>query len=163
MDTPLYVFEPNQTEAYLTLGILLAIFAGAAFALFWLGRKEPSYENRNRRRLVNMLLYFVLLIAGSAAIFTLVDINRLQPIKIYADRLETSYGEVAIEQLQRANLFQNDQRSFVSPDIETSSSLLLYIEESNKRSYVFSNKNYDVRGIINVLRPMMDAEEDAGF
>jgi len=159
MDTPLHIFEADKSDVYTTLGIALGIALITTFVVIWLHRRAVSYDNRNRMRLLQILLYFVILIASGTAIFTGVQLNRLQPIKIYEDKLETAYGTVAIDNLRKAQLYTNDQRSFVSPDIEINRSLLLYIEEKDGSSYVFAKANYDVQAIINILRPMMDSPD----
>jgi len=159
MEEPLYIFEATKSGPYTTLIISLGTTLLTALAAIWLHRKAISYDNRTRIRLLQVLLYFVILIAAGTAVFTTVQLGRLQPIKIYEDRLETAYGTVPISELEKVQLYTDDQRSFVSPDIEINRSLLLYVEEKNGDAYVFAKANYDVRNIINILRPMMDNPE----
>ncbi len=159
MDIPLHIFEATKSGTYATLFISLGIALLAAAAAFWLYRKKTSYENRTRLRIVQILLYFAVLIAGGTSILAAVELNRLQPIKIYEDSLETAFGKVPITKLEKVQLYTDDQRSFVSPDIEINRSLILYVEEKNGDAYVFAADKYDVQTIIGILRPMMDEED----
>ncbi len=136
----------------LAIGVLLL----SLVALFFLFRKKASYEKRNQQQLLQMLAGFAFVISIGVVLGIGYNISKIQTISIFSDSVETAYGKVKFKDLKAVFLHQADERSFVSPDIELSSTQLLYFEEKRGKAYLFSPDNYDVRSIVETLRPMMD-------
>ena len=156
MEQALHVFEADRSAEYLNLGLSITVFLLALVGLYFLFREKASYEKRNQQMLLQMLAGFGAVIAFGISLGICYNIYMLQPIKIYKDSVSTSYGHVKFDELKAVYLQKLDQRSFVSPDIEISTSQVLYFEEKQKKSYLFSPDNYDVLTIVKTLRPMMD-------
>lgn len=156
METALHTFEPNLSQEYFSLAITLGVLLLSGVALFFLLRKKATYEKRNQQQLLQMLAGFAAVISIGTLVGIGYNISKLQAIRIYSDSVETGHGKVSFKDLKAVYLHQGEERSFVSPDIELSTTQLLYFEEKRGKSYVFSPENYDVRGIVDTLRPMMD-------
>lgn len=156
MEQPLHIFEPNLSAEYRNLALSIGVFLLALLALFFLFRKKADYDKHNQQQLLQLLAGFATIISFGIAIGICYNIYMLQPIKIYSDSVSTGYGKVDFDELKAVYLHTADQRSFVSPDIEISTTKLLYFEEKRGKSYLFSPSNYDVFAIVSTLRPMMD-------
>lgn len=157
MSTPLKIFEADQSSIWLTLGISVAGAILSLAVLVYLRRNEGKYDLRHYRQLGLMLSGLVLLIALGSIIGSVLNLQRLQPIKVYEDRVVTGFGSVAYTDLRFLYLHKGKQMSFVSPDVSVDTTLLAYFEEKQGKSYVISEENYDVEAIVAYIRPMMDS------
>jgi hypothetical protein len=151
-----YTFTANHADDnfWIGLGIALALLAAAAlWALARKGANTPSLD-RNRRMLLAMLCYFVVLMGVGVAGFSGWNRSRTPSVSIDADALRWGSEVIPIGDIRQAAIENNQQNSFVNPDIAVSSSRMLVIERKDGRRYVFAEGVYDIAGILNALREM---------
>jgi hypothetical protein len=160
MTEALYSFPPDTGDARFTLwtGLLIAVgcLAGAWFIL----RSPGRGETRNYRMLGAMLLFFGFLIGAVMTIFSWWSTQKLSVVRIYADRIETPYGSASFDRIKNAAIETERERSFVNPNLTTDSFRLLIIEETDGKTHVLSEENYDLPAIMQRLREEIKKEEE---
>lgn len=158
MDTPLYVFEANASKETTTLIIAIVATLLAAGFLYYLKKRPTNYERRHYRQLGQMLSGFVLIISLGSIFGGIFNLQRLKSVKIYENAVETGYGKVSFDDLRYVYLQETGATSFLAPTIRIDTVYLAYFEEKNGKSYVLSNQHYDVRSIVQTLRPILDGK-----
>ncbi|NJL75843.1 MAG: hypothetical protein HC892_13295 [Saprospiraceae bacterium] len=111
MSTPLKIFEADQSSIWLTLGISIAGVILSFAVLVYLRRNEGKYDLRHYRQLGLMLSGLVLLIALGSVMGSIINLRRLQPIKVYEDKVVTGFGSVAYTDLRFLYLHKGKQMS----------------------------------------------------
>jgi len=154
---PLQVFVANQNSILITLAISGCVALISLFAIVYLRKKEVALTFRAHRQLGIMLLGLALIIALGSTVGSIVNLKRLRPIYVYEDSFTTGFGTVKFQDLRFVYLHQGRQPSFVSPSITVDTTLLAYFEEKQGKSYVLSSDNYDVRAIVDYIRPKVDS------
>lgn len=157
MDTPLFVFEADQSKEQLQLILtiigtllLLAVF-------FYLKRKDVQVEKANLHKTWLMLIGFGLIISIGSIFGVGWRLTQLGDVEVYQDRVISSYGEVAYKDLKAVYLHTGHQNSLLAPSIKLDTTRLAYFEERIGRAYVFSDEHYDARSIVRAVRPIMDS------
>lgn len=155
-----YTFAANHADDNLWIGLGIALASIAAAALWALTRKGANTGSaglsldRNRRMLLAMLCYFVALMGIGVAGFSAWNRMRTPSISIDADALRWGDEVIPIGDIRQAAIENNQQNSFVNPDIAVSSSRILTIERKDGRRFIFAEEVYDIGGILNALREM---------
>ena len=157
MDTPLYIFEADHSKETLQLVLAIASTLLMIAAFFWLKSKDIALEKRNLQRTGQMLLGFGLIISIGSIFGTSLRLNQLKDVKVYKDRVISSYGEVPFDELKVVYLHTGHQSSIVSPTIQLDTTHLAYFEEKKGRSYVFSEEHYEVEDMVHSIRPILDS------
>lgn len=148
MNEALYTFEPVHQGDQATLLLSAVIALGALAGTIFLLRKPSEREQRNRRMLGAMLLFFVFLIAGSTAFFSNLFMRKLGPVTLYENSMETPYGTVAYPDIRNAYIHVDKQPSIVNPNITRRSTRMLIIEERNDKAHVLPEDNYPIEEIL---------------
>ncbi|MEL6718301.1 MAG: hypothetical protein AAFO82_06630 [Bacteroidota bacterium] len=157
MDAPLFIFEADRSKEMLQLILAISATVLMLATFLWLKRKEINYEKRNLQKTALMLLGFGLIISIGSIFGMGFRLNQLQPVEVYEDRIRTGYGEVSYQELRAVYLHVGHQSSIVSPTIQLDTTRLAYFEEFKGRSYVFSESHYEVKKIVNTVRPILDS------
>lgn len=157
MDTPLFIFEADRSKEMLQLIIAVVATVLMIGAFLWLKRREMDVEKRNLQKTGLMLLGFGLIISIGSIFGMGFRLNQLQAVEVYKDRVITGYGEVPFEELRAVYLHVGHQNSIVAPSIKLDTTRLAYFEEFKGRSYVFSESHYEVKEIVNAVRPILDS------
>ena len=161
MEDILYTIEPNSSGDRLTIIVALLAALGALAGMFALLRTPSTGDQRNRRMLGAMLLFFVVLIASGTSFFSWLKTRKVSTITIYNDAVETPYGKVAFRNIKNASIETDRQPSFVNPSRATRQTKLLLIEEMDGKAHVMSEKDYDLQNIMSKLKKAVKQWEDS--
>lgn len=161
METPLYTFEAVHDSNHLSFLIALLFAIIALGGLIALLRRKVARENHNRNMLLALLTFFVFLIAASTAFFSWLAAKKIGTVAIYPDAIETSYGRAAFEHIRNAGFKDDKQPSLINPNISRKTTKLLIIEESDGKTHVLSEENYEIPKIWNKLKEAMEKWEDS--
>lgn len=155
MDSPLFTFPANNTEDLITFGLSVVVTAGAGFALYKMQRTSKKGDARRRQMLASMLVFFLVLIAGATALFSGLTLQRLGTLTLYNTYMDTPMGRIDYSNINNASLQENKERSLIDPGSAKRSTKLLAIELQDGKVLVFSEKNYDVRAVLNAMRNVL--------
>lgn len=155
MNEALYTFDPTHQEDQTNFLLALFVALFALIGLVMLLRKPGVQEQRNRRLLGAMLLFFVFLIAGSTAFFSNLFMRKLGTVKLYATAIETPYGTVAYREINKAYIHLDKQPSIINPNITRRSTRLLIIEEKDGDTHVLPEENYPIQEILGRMRELV--------
>lgn len=153
-NTLIETFEPIATpiNAYFWAWLfLMLVLVGLSFYLY---QKKASYENRNRKNLLQLLVMFGALICFGVVLFTFINSQRIQAIQVYDDQVILPSETIPFQQLKRAYIHVDQQGSHLSPQIVVDTSYLLVFEKMDGKTFVFSNDYYDIG---NIARSINDA------
>ncbi len=152
MEIPIHSFPADKGDLQLTLGLAIAGFIVFVVGVAWLFRSKFSYENRNYKLLLSMLLGFGSLIALGTALFTGWAIFKTGDVNIYSNALSIGNQTIAFDQIRDARMEDIRRTSFVNPGITSSATQILLIETTDGKGYALSEKNYDIRAVLDKLR-----------
>lgn len=157
MDTVLHTYAPTHT--YLNNATLagLAILLIAVAGLWWNYKRTVSPQQRNMRQLIGMLLGFAALIAAATIFFSWLTSERIQDIKVYADRIESNEGTIFAKQIRRIYFEQSVPQAPFKLNALADTTLLLVVENvaPGKTAHVFSAENYPIQQMVEDLRPWL--------
>jgi len=157
MDTPLFVFEANQSKEQLQLILAVVGTLLLLAAFFYLKRRNVDTKKANLQKTGLMLIGFGLIISIGSIFGIGWRLTQLGDVAIYKDRVISSYGEVAYKDLKAVYLHTGHKSSRLAPSIKLDTTRLAYFEEKIGRAYVFSDEHYDARSIVRAVRPIMDS------
>ena len=118
----------------LWIGVLVMIIGGAAS--WMLVRQEGSREQYNQRMLGAMLCFFMALLGASTAFFSWWNTRKMTDVRLYADRLETGYGTVALRDIQQVKVEKAGRSSLIDPGQYRNETQLLVVMEKSGRAHV---------------------------
>lgn len=156
---PLFTFPSNHQTDWITLGIALFIALVAGAAWYQLANSSKEKIDQNRRVLGAMLLFFVVIIALGTAAFSVWSIKRTPDVVIYSRYIDTPYGRIPLADIINASIRVEKQTSLVNPEITRKTVKILVIEEKNGKVHALSESNYDINGILNQLRKVVEANQ----
>jgi len=148
-----YVFEVQAgvNNLWIGLGIMLIILCfGAAVFLFRYQRLSSKM-----RATLAMLFFFFGLLATGTTVFSYLGQAKLDPVKIYSDRITTTYGTAQFSDIQNARIIKDQDRSLINQDIVRRETALLYIEEKGGKVHVLSAEQYPVEDILQRMRELI--------
>ncbi|MEQ8704103.1 MAG: hypothetical protein RIC19_09305 [Phaeodactylibacter sp.] len=149
--TLLKTFEAAGAASNVTLIFaLLATVVGLA-GTFLLLRKPAPRGQHNQRMLIAMLLFFTFLIGASTAFFSWMRTERLEPVMIYNNAVETSYGKVAYKDLGNAKIV-TDQQNQPFSNLNQGTTRLLVILEKDGKTHALSEEDYPIEEVLRELR-----------
>lgn len=157
MDTVLHTYAPAHAYLDQTTLLALLILLIALGGLWWNYRRKVAPAQRNMRQLIGMLLGFVVLIAAATSFFSWLTSERIQPIKVYADRIESNEGTIFAKQIKRIYFEQSIPQAPFKLNALADTTLLLVVEnvEGGKTAHVFSEENYPIQQMVKDLRPWL--------
>ncbi len=151
METPLSTFvAQNDADTTSFWAGIIVLVIGAISSIILLRQPGPR-ETYNRRMLTAMLCFFLALLGTGAALFSWLSMRRLTDVTLYADRLETGYGTIALADIQQVKVETAGRASLVDPGRYRSETKLLFISERNGKVHVFPEKVYDIQAILGEL------------
>lgn len=160
MGEPLYTFLPTNTTDSFSFWGSIAVVVGSAIALVYLLRKKSSGDAYRRQMLLAMLVFFALIMAATTAFFSFWSIQKIGPVVVYSEQMETPYGTVAFDDITRAYIEMNGKRSLVNPGATTNSVRMLFIEEIDGKMHVMSEDNYDIDEILAKMKSIVNQSEE---
>jgi hypothetical protein len=151
------IFEPVNT-ANNTLGIISLVLGLLAFsALIYLIKNPPAAIAKQFRPLAQLLVFIVFLLGICTAFFSFWTNQKLGPVTITKEYLETSRGRVAWKDIDRIYIHQDQQLSpLTSQEYGKPIRFLMIVESKDARTHALSEENYDLEAIsssIEAMRP----------
>jgi hypothetical protein len=153
MDKPLYTFEPFKhatdwvligTAFLVTLMLLIAYLV-----------KTRANLDVNRRNIVNMVCFFIGIIAAGTAAFRLISLWKLKPVQIYSNRIETPYGTAQLNNISDFYVKIERRTKPMNPSAVTDSSRYFFLIERSDKTHVLSEGDYQVDSILAKLNDVM--------
>lgn len=149
--TLIKTFEAAGAASNVTLILaLLATIVGLAGTIFLLIKPAPRGQH-NQRMLIAMLLFFTFLIGASTAFFSWMRTERLQPVFIYDDAVETSFGYLSYDKIGNAKIMMDKQNQPFS-NLNQETTRMLAIIEKNGKTHALSEADYPIDDILRELR-----------
>lgn len=145
---------PSNTAAELSAALLAAvvaaIFGGLSYALLF--RPTAIDIEPNRRKLLGMLSYFVVLVCVGVAGFSLWSVSRNGDVVV--DRYEIRRGDerIRLVDIRQAEIRRESMQSYVNPDRTLSEGRILLITQQNGRPMVLGDDHYPVEEILRAIR-----------
>ncbi len=152
MEIPIHSFSADRGDQHLTLVLAIVGFVIFVVGIAWVLRSKFSYENRNYKLLLSMLLGFGCLIALGTSLFTGWAIVKTGDVYIYSSALSIGNQTIMFDKIRDARIEDIRRTSFVNPGITSASTRILLIETTDGKGYALSEKNYDIRAILDKLR-----------
>ncbi len=151
MEQPIAIFEPERTGNYTAtiISIAIAILA-LAFLVFFI-KKEFSFRQRAYRQLLSLLSFFVMIIALVTAFFSFWAAQKFTPVKVFQHGIVTSFGKADLKNIAKVYVHEDRQRSRLSGAPEGKAIRMLIIEETDQKTHVLSEENYNIDSILQVL------------
>jgi hypothetical protein len=153
MDKPLYTFEPfKHATDWVLIGtaFLVILMFLAAFAV-----QKYAKLDTNRRNIVNMVCFFIGIIAAGTAVFRLISLWKLKPVQIYSNRVETPYGTAPLNEIRDFYIKTERRTKPMNPSAVTDSSRYFFLMERSDKTHVLSEGDYDVDSILAKLNNVM--------
>ncbi|HMQ64107.1 MAG TPA: hypothetical protein PKE06_25710 [Flavilitoribacter sp.] len=158
MKEPIFTAQPIQSADQWSFWIAAAVAVMALLAM-WKTLNGGFGLERNRAKVISMLLFFAFMIAASTAFFSFWSMRKTGPVRIYADAIETPYGKVAFEDIADARIETIRRPSLVDPAQNRGKNVkALVIEERNRKIHYLSEKNYNINEIMSRLKAAVDAD-----
>lgn len=156
MEEPIHIFEPITFMATLITVIFTFLSISILGLLYYLNKKEMTYDEAKRRGLYSILLGIALLLTTSTAILNFWNSFEFKPIKLYSDSIETPRGKVAFENIQNAYIYIDKPMMITTPPADSLMNYdrLLILEEFDKTSHVMSEDNYPIEDILGKIRQL---------
>jgi len=139
-----------ELSAVLLAAMLAAVFGGLAYIL--LLRKKTIDIEPNRRKLLGMLSYFVVLVCMGVMGFSLWSISRNADVVV--DRYEIRRGDerIRLANIRQAEIRQESMQSYVNPNRTLSSGRILLITQQEGSPMVLGDDHYKVDEILRAIR-----------
>lgn len=154
MEQPIAVFEPIRSGNYSAVVISVIIAGIALVFLIFNKKKEGFIRQKGYQQMFSLLTFFVIIIATATAFFSFWAAQKLTPVKIFANSIETAFGKVDFEDIHKIYIHDDQQRSRLSGVPEGAIIRLLIIEESDRKTHVLSEENYNIDSLLNVLNSL---------
>ncbi len=153
MDKPLYTFEPfKHATDWVLIGtaFLVILMFLAAYSV-----KKYAKLDTNRRNIVNMVCFFIGIIAAGTAVFRLISLWKLTPVQIYNNRVETPYGTAPLNEIRDFYIKTERRTKPMNPSAVTDSSRYFFLMERSDKTHVLSEGDYEVDSILSKLNNVM--------
>lgn len=148
----LYEFPAiNQsfTNSYFVIPIVVATICFANILFF----KQFKRLDTMRRNVLMMVFAFIGLTALGAGIFKFASMQKLTPIKIYADAIETPYGKIPFSDLKDASVQPYMKYKPMQAGVPVDSTRYLFLfKNSQNLPDVISDGDYKIDSIFDALR-----------
>lgn len=139
-----------ELSAVLLAGVVAVVFGGLAYVL--LVRPTAVDIESNRRKLLGMLSYFVVLVCVGVAVFSLWSMYR--NAEVVVDRYEIRRGaeHIRLVDIRQAEIRQEAMQSYVNPNRTLSSGRILLITQQDGPPMVLGDDHYQVDEILRAIR-----------
>lgn len=149
------VFEANNdgNQIQFWIALLITILAIGSI-IYWTKKPIPGLD-RNRQLVLQMLLFFIAMIAGGTAAFTYLASHKTGPVTVYEQGISTPYGELPFQKIRKVAISQNAPNTPFQKDGKR----LLIIESYAGTTHVLSEASYDIDAINATLRQAREKME----
>jgi len=156
MEELLYTAEP--TKSYTTLILLLSSVVGLLGFLYLVQNKRIKSITGAYRQISLLLGGLLALIAFATTLFTVWNLQTIQPVKLYETYMESYHGKTPYKQIKRASIFNDKENSMVNSQIVIRSDHILIVEKRDKKVLLFAEENYDLKKLVTLIQQQMDGK-----
>lgn len=156
MEELLYTAEP--TKSYTTLILLLSSVVGLLGFLYLVQNKRIKSITGAYRQISLLLGGLLALIAFATTLFTVWNLQTIQPVKLYETYMESYHGKTPYKQIKRASIFKDKENSMVNSQIVIRSDHILIVEKRDKKVLLFAEENYDLKKLVTLIQQQMDGK-----
>ncbi len=139
-----------ELSAVLLAAVVAVIFGGLAYML--LLRKTTIDIEHNRRKLLGMLSYFVVLICLGVVVFSLWNMSRNVDVVIDQHEIRRGDERIQLANIRQAEIRRESMQSYVNPNRTLSSGRILLIVQQDGPPMVLGDDHYKVDEILRAIR-----------
>lgn len=154
MNEPL-IFEAQRIGLFTNVLLpLIATLLLIGIAIF-INKKEVAYENRNLKKVGEMLSWFGILLLIGITIFSTLNYMRIDDVTLHKNSIQFSGNDIPFNDISRVYLHQDLQSSHISAQIIKDTTYLLVVQERKGKTHVFSEENYPVKEMVVKINEQM--------
>ena len=153
MEELLYTAEP--TKNYTTLILLISSIIGLLIFLYLVQNKKIKAIKDTYRQISLLLGGLLALIAFTTSIFTVWNLQTIQPVKLYETYMESYNGLTPYKQIKRAGIFNDRENSMINSQIVIRSNHILVVEKRDKSVLLFAEEHYDLKKLTTLIQQKM--------
>lgn len=153
MEELLYTAEP--TKSYTTLIMLISSVIGLLIFLYLVQNKKLKSITGAYRQISLLLGGLLALIAFTTTLFSIWNLQTIQPVKLYETYMESYHGQTPYQQIKRASIFNDKENSIVNSQIVIRSDHILVVEKRDKSVLLFAEENYDLKKLVTLIQKQM--------
>lgn len=148
-------FIPKHTAEWSTFYIALVVaLVGLVLTIYFI-KKPAESRARNINMLIAMLAFFACIIASGTAFFSWLTVQKVSPVTVDLETVETGYGKTEISKISRLYFHNDVQKSLLNPGIQKGSTRFLIIEEIGGKTHALSEEHYNLGEIYKHLKEKM--------
>lgn len=159
METPIHIFEPNTFKSSMTTLIFGLLTVSSLILLFYINKKDLSYQHKKRKGMYSMLVVIAMLLSFATTILNFWNSFQYDEVKIYNDYIELPTATVPFEDIRKAYIYVDRPQTIVSPPPDSLMNYdhSLFIEEYDKTKamHILHEENYPIFEIIDKLTVQM--------
>lgn len=148
METITFNAQTSQEMQWLWAGILLIALAGGG--LFWSFQKRATSARGPEKALIQMLLFFALLIGVGTATFSGIAMLRLRPLVVHSTGIEYHGVRTPWVSLRQVYVVSTQDKTFLNT--AGAQSRMLVIERAGYPDLFFSESSYPISEMLGVIR-----------
>ena len=158
MEKLLYTATPTKDYTTLTM-LVIAIVTLLVFTYLIQNKKIKNITGPYRQ--IGLLLGGLLsLIAFATTLFTVWNLQTIQPVKLYETYIETYHGKTPYKQIKRAGIFNDQETSLVNSKIVIRDDHILVVEKRDKGVILFAEENFDLKELAKQIQAQMKKDRE---
>ena len=158
MDTTaeqIQTFIPTHTSEWSTFYIALVVaLIGLVLTIYFI-KKPAASRARNMNMLIAMLTFFACIISSGTAFFSWLTVQKVSPVIISTETVETGYGTTEIGKISRLYFHNDVQKTLLNSSVQKGSTRFLIIEEIGGKTHALSEEHYNLGEIYKNLKEKM--------
>jgi len=159
METAIHVFEPNTFKSTLVTIVFSLLAILFLLLLFYINKKELSYQQKKRKGMYSMLLVTGILLTTATAILNFWDSFNYKEVKIFKDYIQLPDADVPFKDIRKTYIYVHRPPTIVSPPPDSLMNYKhsLFIEEFDEKKpmHILPEENYPILEIIDKLKIAM--------
>ena len=155
----LEIFGASNTSMQTNFWVALIAALVGLGAMLYLLKRSTEGSNRNRFIIGAMLAFFVCMIGTGTVLLSWITIQKIGPVTLYEDAIETGYGRAELVSIKRIFFHEDVQRSMLNSELERATIRFLIIEERSGKNHALSEENYEINKIYGKLKQVLDKKE----
>lgn len=146
----------HATKDYTNLLLLINLLIGVLIFIFLINRKKIRSITGIYRQIGLLLGGLISLILIATTLFTAWHLYTLQPVSLSATHLTSYHGQITYKEIKRVGIYNGVANSFINPQIVVRESNILVVEKRDKRTFLFSEENYNIQELIREIKKRME-------
>lgn len=146
------IYTANPTINYTTVITLVVSIIALLIGLFLVQNKKIKGITGTYRQIALMLGGLFSLILLSTTVFTIWNLQTIQPIKLYESYIESYHGQTPYKNIKRAGIFNDQEKSLINAQVVIREDNILVVEKRDKSVLLFAEENYDLKPLIEEIQ-----------